>query len=117
MGKLQPRSEFEVSKALKIPGSSSEAISESANESVRFGPVSTLYSSNHTVTSADLPSGGPGQIDPRVPDWCYLAFQFEKKKSERERTDWDFVLPVWIAITLFCMLVQVVGLKTLAAVF
>lgn len=115
MGKLQPRSEFDVTKALKIPGAGGKSVSESANEHVRFEPVSTLYSSNHTVASADLPCGEVGQFDSRVPDWCYPAFQFEKGKSKRERTDWDFVLPVWIAITLFCMLVQVVGLKTLAA--
>lgn len=115
MGKLQPRSEFRVSKALKIPGSGGEAISTSAKEQFGFEAYAELYPSNHAMMSSGLERRRAAHIDRNVPSWCYPAFQFEKAQNKSERTDWEFVVPVWIAITLFCSLVQVVGFQTLAS--
>ena len=115
MGKLQPRSEFDVTKALKIPGAGGKAANESANETIGFEASHIVYSSNYGVTSSGFSSRGSTRMDPTVPAWCYPAFQFEKARNKRERADWDFVVPVWIAITLFCTLVQVVGFQTIAS--
>ncbi|MEO1553432.1 MAG: hypothetical protein AAFR82_05810 [Pseudomonadota bacterium] len=53
----------------------------------------------------------------RKPYWCQVAFMFEKERRRAEPTDWSFVLPVWIAITLFCSLVQIVAFKSIYSVF
>ncbi|MEL7539524.1 MAG: hypothetical protein AAGJ51_01365 [Pseudomonadota bacterium] len=41
---------------------------------------------------------------------------FEKERRRSEPTDWSFVLPVWIAIALFCSLVQIVAFQSLYSV-
>lgn len=39
--------------------------------------------------------------------WYYRALKLERARNPGERTDWGFVVPVWIAIILFCIIVQV----------
>lgn len=116
MGKLQPRSEFYVRKALKSPGSNGEAHIKPALETLSFDAPDVASSSNKMVVPKSRPQCRSTQTNPNTPAWCYYAFQFEKLRSKRERTDWEFVVPVWIAITLFCTLVQIVGFKTIVSV-
>lgn len=52
----------------------------------------------------------------RTPSWCQVAFMFEKERRRTEPTDWSFVLPVWIAIALFCSLVQIVAFQSIYSV-
>ena len=53
MAKLQLRSEFHVSKALKIPGSSGKAMNESMSDPKSFGAAPSIYSSNHMGVSPE----------------------------------------------------------------
>lgn len=48
-----------------------------------------------------------------TPAWCQVAFLFERERRRKEPTDWSFVLPVWIAIGLFCSLVQIVAFQSI----
>ncbi|MEL6826783.1 MAG: hypothetical protein AAFN91_11095 [Pseudomonadota bacterium] len=57
--------------------------------------------------STRLPSAFSG-----TPSWCQVAFLFERERR-KEPTDWSFVLPVWIAIGLFCSLVQIVAFQSI----
>lgn len=42
-----------------------------------------------------------------TPDWCQTAFHFERKRFSGPRTDWGFVLPVWILVGLICLSAQI----------
>ncbi|MEO1322682.1 MAG: hypothetical protein AAFV59_06715 [Pseudomonadota bacterium] len=102
-----------MSKALKIPGSGSETAHESASGHVEFGKSATNYVSNQEVFSSGQHVSVPVCMDRNIPTWCHHAFQIEDALNKRDRTEWDFVVPVWIAITLFCTMVQVIGFKAL----
>jgi len=56
-------------------------------------------------------------LSKETPSWCHVAFMFERQRLRSEPTDWGFVAPVWIAIGLFCTLVQVVTFQTLFTIF
>lgn len=119
---LQPGSEFYVSKSRENTGPNAKLVTELRGPFVNFGTRDALYqNASLEMTSDSLSSGfakrGSAPSDVRLPEWCYPAFKLERARYRTERTDWGFVAPVWIAIALFCTLVQVVGIKALLALF
>lgn len=46
-----------------------------------------------------------------TPEWCKLAFKFERRRWSRIKTDWGFVTPLWILMGLVCLIPQVAVLQ------
>ena len=80
------------------------------------GPRSQISSMISTDLEHLKPEHGISSALSGTPSWCQVAFMFERERSRKERTDWGFVLPVWIAVALFCSLVQIVAFQSLMSV-
>lgn len=92
-----------------IEGINGDLSLNTAHRPVGHSIVSTKMTQHSTARFQPLPSG--------TPNWCHVAFMFERQRLRSERTDWSFMAPVWIAIGLFCTIVQVFAFKSLWSLF
>ncbi|MEL7030805.1 MAG: hypothetical protein AAGL97_03170 [Pseudomonadota bacterium] len=82
-----------------------------------FGPRAQMSSMISTELQPLKPKRRMSSVFSGTPSWCQVAFMFERERNRKEPTDWSFVLPVWIAIALFCSLVQIVAFQSIYSVF
>ena len=119
---LQLGSEFYVSESREKMGPNANLMTELRGPFANFGTRDSSFDTPRTLMTTDsLATGLAGRegrtSNTRLPDWCYQAFTLERAVDQKEQTDWGFVTPVWIAIALFCVLVQLVGFLALTNVF
>lgn len=119
---LQLGGEFYVSESREKMGSSASLMTELhgpfANFSVREVSIEDSRSLMTPEASSPVLSGRSRSSAPnRLPEWCYRAFSLERARANKDHTDWGFVAPVWIAISLACLLIQLLAVMALTSIF